>query len=75
MKQSKLKVSEVGQYVSQKYFDQHTKCYQENFPDTISSFAIPKSLIEKVINLSPEVKGIRFMYGLADHLNPNSIRI
>ncbi|KXX72724.1 hypothetical protein [Flammeovirga sp. SJP92] len=75
MKQSKLKVSEVGQYVSQEYFDQHTNCYKETFPGTTSSFTIPKSLIEKVINLSPEVKGIRFMYGLADHLNPNSIRI
>ncbi|NME71597.1 hypothetical protein [Flammeovirga aprica] len=75
MKQSKLKVSEVGQYVSQEYYDQHTNCYKENFPGTASSFTIPKSLIEKVINLSPEVKGIRFMYGLADQLNPNSIRI
>ncbi|NME71596.1 hypothetical protein [Flammeovirga aprica] len=75
MKQSKLKVSEVGQYVSQEYFEQHTNCYKENFPGTASSFTIPKSLIEKVINLSPQVKGIRFMYGLADQLNPNSIRI
>lgn len=75
MKQSKLKVSEVGQYVSQEYFEKHTNCYQETFSDTASSFSIPKSLIEKVINLSPEVKGIRFMYGLADQLNPNSIRI
>jgi hypothetical protein len=75
IKTDSVKIAEVGNYVTHEYYEKQVNSYKKEFLGTSPSFAISKSLIKKVINMSSEVKGIRFMFGLADKLNPNSIRI
>ncbi len=72
---SRRKAVDVGEYISKGLFHALQKTYHTAFPNTIASFRISKTLILNVLNSSTKVSGIRFMYGLSDVLNPNSIRV
>jgi len=73
MKQKNIK--DIGTYVSKEYFQKLSNAYQEAYPSITSSFVISKDLLHQLLNISDQVVGIRFMYGLADTLNPNSLRL
>ncbi len=70
-----LKAEDVGTYISKSYGSELKKTYQEEFPATTEAVVFKKSLLLKVLAMSKKLTGIRFMYGLADELNPNSIKV
>ncbi|WP_299219010.1 hypothetical protein [uncultured Aquimarina sp.] len=70
-----LNAMNVGGYVSKEHFDKATSAYQEEFPGIINSITIKKEIIVKALNSHEWISGIRFMYGLDDPMNPNSIRV
>ncbi|NRB46034.1 MAG: hypothetical protein HRU41_00055 [Saprospiraceae bacterium] len=69
------KTVDIGQYISESLAETLRSTYAESFPDTMTSFVIDKSLIEQALGLSSKVAGVRFMYGLRDMLNPNSVSV
>lgn len=68
-------VSEVGTFIPKAHFKSLQNNYKRNFPETSSSFIVNKGLIQRVLQSSSSVVGIRFMFGLEDELNPNSVRL
>lgn len=71
----KQQITQVGDFISKAHADRLRANYSLEFPHIASSFIINKGLIFKILNLSPQVAGIRFMFGLTDKLNPNTVRI
>ncbi|MEP4091491.1 CFI-box-CTERM domain-containing protein [Reichenbachiella sp.] len=69
------KTTDIGAYAEENYFLQHTEKFSRLLPNLKSSFSIKSSLIKKVLNAGNDIKGIRFMFGLEDEFNPNSVRI
>ncbi len=65
----------VGSYIDKDLFTALRETYLAFNPNTNSSFIIDKRLLQAMLDSASNVTGIRFMYGLADLLNPNSIRI
>lgn len=68
-------IKNVGSYITKSYFEFLTYNFQENFPNIINAVSIPSDLIHQTLQISKEVIGIQFIYGLKDALNPNSISI
>lgn len=69
------KATDVGTLISKELFHSLTQSYQSIFPQTVSSCTFSKSLVLKVLDIPGEVAGIRFMFGLTDALNPNSLKV
>ena len=67
--------TDAGSYIDKPLVEHLRKRYELEFPEVISSVRITKTLILRVLSMHKKVSGIRFMYGLADTLNPNSLRI
>ncbi len=70
-----LNAMNVGGYVSSEHFDKVTTAYQEQFPGSVNFVTVKKEIILNVLNSHEWVSGIRFMYGLDDPMNPNSLRV
>lgn len=66
---------DVGTFISKALFKTLKNNFKYAFPGTASSFIMNKQLIEKVLQASDQMTGIRFMFGLEDPLNPNSVRL
>ncbi len=64
----------VGSYVDKDYFLKYTEAFSNYFSIT-GKFVIKKQLIRDILNLSSEVKGIRFMWGLVDEFALKSTRL
>lgn len=74
MKTKKRTVSNaknIGQQITKNDFQLLKENYQKLYGEE-TQLIIPKDLIQKSLNLSEHVSGIRFMYGLKDTLNPYS---
>ena len=69
------KAIEVGRFISKEEFDLQRGTYQNEYPDFRNSFIISKDLFLKVLNCSAQLTGIRFMHGLADMKNPQSVKL
>lgn len=65
----------IGAYISTELFETLKHNYVTAFPEMPDAVTIPKALIEQVLALSPQVAGIRFMYGLTDIQNPQSLKV
>jgi hypothetical protein len=70
-----LNAMNVGGYVSSEHFDKVTTAYQEQYPGSVNFVTVKKEIILNVLNSHEWVSGIRFMYGLDDPMNPNSLRV
>lgn len=72
---AKLKAVDVGAYISKDMYAALTEAYQLQYPGSVSEFIVSKALLQKVLRMSDALTGIRFMYGLSDALNPNSLHL
>ena len=69
------KAIEVGRFISKEEFDFQIGNYQNEYSDIRNSFIINKDLFLEVLNCSDQLTGIRFMHGLADKKNPQSVKL
>ncbi|MBX2846473.1 MAG: hypothetical protein KTR13_09705 [Saprospiraceae bacterium] len=65
----------IGTYISVELYHCLKQNYQENFPTLLEQVFIQKALITDLLEKSDEITGIRFMYGLKDLKNPNSLTV
>lgn len=66
---------DIGSYVPEAYAMGLMESWKMTYPGSESSFIIPVKLILEALSVSDSVKGVRFMYGLTDLHNPNSVRV
>ncbi|GAB5522463.1 MAG: hypothetical protein Roseis2KO_03350 [Roseivirga sp.] len=71
----KVKAVDVGSFISEEYSNQLQQSFKAAYPGTETRFTFSKDLMLKVLSLSKKIVGIRFMFGLADELNPNSVKL
>ncbi|WP_052596015.1 hypothetical protein [Aureispira sp. CCB-QB1] len=72
----KTNAKNVGSFISNEYFQFLTGNFKNHFPSINNATCIiPCDLIYQTLQSSDKITGIRFMYGLRDLLNPNSIHL
>ncbi|MDW3191334.1 MAG: CFI-box-CTERM domain-containing protein [Cytophagales bacterium] len=69
-----MKTTQIGGLVSLNYFQNHYKSFKTKF-QLPSEVSIDRQALERTLNASDLVKGIRFTFGLDDPQNINSLRV
>mgnify|MGYP006939815898 CR=1 FL=1 len=73
VKKEVTNVLNVGQRITENDFKFLADNYKKYYEHGNASFVIEKELIQENLTFNENVAGIRFMYGLKDPLNPNSL--